>query len=74
MPVDSVSRIRIPLLLMHGTADPLIRPSYSQHVFDRANEPKELWMIPGATHSDTVQMGGDEYRHMVAGFFDRTLG
>lgn len=73
-PVDSVSRIRIPLLLMHGTADPLIRPSYSQQVFERANEPKELWLIPGATHSNTVQAGGEEYRRIVVGFFRRTLG
>jgi len=72
-PADSVGRIRIPLLLMHGTADPLIRPSYSQQVFDRANEPKELWMIQGATHSNTFQAGGDEYRRIVAGFFERTL-
>jgi len=73
-PVDSVSHICIPLLLMHGTADPLIRPSYSRQVFDRANEPKELWMIPGATHSNTVEVGGDEYRRKVVGFFERTLG
>jgi len=72
-PADSVGRIRIPLLLMHGTADPLIRPSYSHQVFERANEPKELWMIQGATHSNTFQVGGDEYRRIVAGFFERTL-
>lgn len=73
-PVDAVSRIRIPLLLLHGIDDPLIRPSYSQQVYERANEPKELWMIPGATHSNTFQVGGDTYQQMVAGFFERTLG
>jgi fermentation-respiration switch protein FrsA (DUF1100 family) len=73
-PVDAVKGIRIPLLLMHGTADPLIRPSYSQQVFERANEPKEVWMIPGATHSNTFEVGGDEYRRTVVGFFKRTLG
>jgi fermentation-respiration switch protein FrsA (DUF1100 family) len=72
-PVDAVRRIRIPLLFMHGTADPLIRPTYTQQVFDQANEPRELWMIPGATHSNTFQVGGDEYREKVAGFFTRTL-
>jgi hypothetical protein len=72
-PADAVTRIHIPLLLMHGTADPLIRPSYAHQVFDRANEPKELWMIPGATHSNTVQVGGERYRRTVAGFFERTL-
>ena len=73
-PVDAVSRIRIPLLLLHGTDDPLIHPSYSQQVYERANEPKELWMIPGATHSNTFQVGGDAYQQMVVGFFERTLG
>jgi hypothetical protein len=73
-PVESVRRIRIPVLLMHGTADPLIRPLYSQQVFEHANEPKELWMIPGATHSNTFEVGGEEYRRTVTAFFERTLG
>jgi hypothetical protein len=58
---------------MHGTADTLIASRYSEMVFARANEPKELWLIAGAKHNDMADVGGEEYRRRVLGFFVRHL-
>ena len=72
-PVDAVREVRVPLLLIHGTADRLIRHEYSEEIFRNANEPKELWLIPGATHSDLPDSGGEEYRRRIEEFFRRHL-
>jgi pimeloyl-ACP methyl ester carboxylesterase len=41
---------RCSILLLHGTADPILTPLCSQHVYQVALEPKHLILYPGATH------------------------
>jgi pimeloyl-ACP methyl ester carboxylesterase len=41
---------RCSILLLHGTADPVLTPFCSQHVYQLALEPKHLILYPGATH------------------------
>ncbi len=72
-PLDAVKTIGIPLLIMHGTADNLISYKYSEQVFQNANEPKELWLIQGARHSDMMDVGGAGYIRVIQ-FFDKALG
>ncbi len=73
-PLDSVGEITVPLFILHGTADDRISWRYSQQVFDGAHEPKELWLIQGARHSDMATVGGEEYYRRILGFFDRYVG
>jgi esterase/lipase len=68
-----VQHVHVPLFVLHGTADELIRPSYSETVWAQANKPKELWLLRGARHSDMLDVGGEEYRHRVARFFEEHL-
>ena len=49
-PVRAASRIRVPVLLLHGAADDETRPLHSQRVHDALAGPKRLVMIPGAKH------------------------
>jgi pimeloyl-ACP methyl ester carboxylesterase len=69
-PLDAVADVRVPLFVIHGTADNLIHPRYSEMVYARANEPRELWLIPGARHNDIAEVGGAEYARRVAEFFE----
>lgn len=39
-----------PLLIVHGDGDDVVRPSQAQMLYDRAGEPKELFLIPGGGH------------------------
>jgi hypothetical protein len=73
-PLEAVRAIHVPLLIIHGTADNLIAFRYSVSVYEQANQPKELWLIPGARHNDIIEVGGEEYRRRVLEFFDRTIG
>lgn len=72
-PVEAVRRVRVPIFLLHGTEDNLIKYNYSERVFHAANEPKHLWLIPGAQHHDVMQVGGEEYRRRIIEFFDTYL-
>jgi uncharacterized protein len=72
-PLESVEKIRVPVLFVYSTADHLIKHSYSQQLFERANEPKEYFPIEGATHSNTWQVAGKAYEEKIIDFYSRNL-
>lgn len=72
-PVEAVRHISVPVFLLHGTEDNLIKYNYSEKVYNAANEPKELWLVPGARHHDMMEVGGEEYTRRITEFFDRYL-
>ncbi len=72
-PLEAVKTIRIPLLIAHGTADDRIKSSYSELLYQQASGPKELWLLPNARHHNMAEVGGDEYREKICGFFEMHL-
>ncbi len=53
-PQKAAARIRIPVLLLHGAADRETAPSHSHRILDALAGPKELILVPGAGHNDTL--------------------
>ncbi len=50
-PVAAVGSISpIPLLLIHGDRDVVVPPHHSRKLFERAGDPKDIWIVPGAGH------------------------
>lgn len=47
---DYISQIKVPLLIQHGDADRVVSVAQGRTLFDMANEPKQLMIIPGGTH------------------------
>jgi uncharacterized protein len=72
-PLHAVKDVHVPIFIIHGTADHLIKSHYSEMVYGNTGEPKELWLIPGATHNDLAEVGGEEYRRRILRFFDESL-
>ena len=52
-PLESVKRIRVPILFIHGTKDESVAVRDSEELFVNANVPKELVLIHGADHCFT---------------------
>jgi hypothetical protein len=52
---------RCSLLLLHGTADPVLPPVCSQHVYELAFEPKRLILYPDAAHG-LDEVAGEVYQ------------
>jgi fermentation-respiration switch protein FrsA (DUF1100 family) len=56
----------IPLLLIHGDEDVVVPMHHSQRLFDQAREPKELWIVPGAGHTQSLH--SKTVRERLTGF------
>ncbi|MCU0453183.1 MAG: alpha/beta fold hydrolase [Bacteroidetes bacterium] len=72
-PIDDVSRLRTPILFLHGTDDTFIRQDHSQRLYAEANEPKQLVIIDGADHNDIWTVGGKKYQDAISTFFSTHL-
>ena len=71
-PIDVVERIAPrPLLLVHGTADTVVRSEHSEHLFARAGAGRELWRAPGAEHTAAFAVHPDEYAVRLAALLER---
>ena len=44
----------LPLLILHGDRDPIVPMHHGQRLYDAAREPKQLWIVPGAGHIQTM--------------------
>lgn len=49
---DIIGRVTAPVLIVHGTADPVIPVAHGRRLYEMANEPKQLAIIEGGAHSD----------------------
>lgn len=65
---DSAARIGevgVPVLVVHGANDRMVPPDQGRRLYDAANEPKRLLIVPGAGHNDLVDIGGATYWEAV---------
>uniref|UniRef100_A0A7S4JME9 Peptidase S9 prolyl oligopeptidase catalytic domain-containing protein n=1 Tax=Paramoeba aestuarina TaxID=180227 RepID=A0A7S4JME9_9EUKA len=60
-----------PILLMHGTGDAVVPYHHSEVLFQRANEPKELWLAPDAFHCGLYDMFPQEFKDRVLSFIKK---
>lgn len=52
-----IARVRVPLLVMHGTDDYAIPIRFGERLFSLANEPKRFVKIPGGGHDNLASFG-----------------
>ncbi|VVO31183.1 hypothetical protein PS691_04956 [Pseudomonas fluorescens] len=60
--IDKIAGIHMPLLVVHGMDDRYVPPRFSEQLFNAALEPKRLLLVPGATHNNSLSLGGPAYR------------
>ena len=66
---NKVSQVRMPMLVVHGSDDSLIRPELGRALFDRAPEPKRFVLVEGGTHYNTNGLGQQRYREALRELF-----
>ncbi len=64
-----VERVKVPLLVVHGSQDQLIQPALGRALYERANAPKRFVLVEGGTHHNTNAVGHAAYRDAVAELF-----
>jgi len=62
-----------PILFIHGDADRLVPYRMSQTLYDKAGEPKEIWIVPGAGHLECRRKASAVYEKRIADFFTRAM-
>jgi pimeloyl-ACP methyl ester carboxylesterase len=69
--VIAAATIRVPVLLIHGTADADTPPAHSQRVLAALAGPKRLILVPGAGHNESLR--GDVWNE-IERWIDEVLG
>ena len=64
-----ITQVRVPLLVVHGSEDSLIRPALGRALFDKAPEPKRFVMVQGGSHHNTNAVGQPLYRQALGELF-----
>jgi pimeloyl-ACP methyl ester carboxylesterase len=58
-----------PWLMIHGGKDTYIGPEIARQLFELAEEPKDLWIVPGAKHNRCREVDAQVYASRVEAFF-----
>lgn len=69
--VDKVSPSA--LFFIHGEIDERISVDDSRKLFEKAKEPKEIWLVPNAGHVGSYTTKQKEYEEKVVNFFNKYL-
>ena len=72
-PIDYVSKVGCPLLVIAGDADAHTPLEETQRMFAEAEEPKRLVVFENATHEDLMAFDRELYETEVGGFFEDYL-
>ena len=54
---ETIARVDEPVLIAHGTADSVVPVEQGERLFELADEPKALFIVEGAGHSDLWKSG-----------------
>lgn len=67
--IDKIADIGIPVLIVHGTDDRYVPSRLSQELFEAAAPPKQLLLVPGGTHNNSMTLGSREYAKALRDVF-----
>jgi uncharacterized protein len=67
--VHKIASVKVPVLVVHGASDSLIRPELGRALFERAAEPKRFVLVEGGTHYSTNGVGRSQYREALRDLF-----
>lgn len=72
-PLRALAEVHVPILFIHGKSDTFIKYKYSEQLFAAAHEPKELYLIEGADHTNIHAVAHKAYEDRLVSFFERWL-
>jgi fermentation-respiration switch protein FrsA (DUF1100 family) len=65
-----ISDVHIPIFIAVGSEDRLTPPAMAQALFQAANEPKQLYVSPGADHNDIMEVGVAALEKQITAFIE----
>ncbi len=66
--LSKVSKLKLPILFIHGTADTIVPVAMTEQLFDRASGSKSLFLVAGGGHENCAATAGRRYADAVFNF------
>jgi hypothetical protein len=67
--LERIGAVRVPVLVVHGEQDTLIRPELGRALYERARGPKRFVLVEGGTHYSTNRLAREQYRGALRELF-----
>jgi uncharacterized protein len=64
-----IASVSVPVLIVHGSNDSLIRPELGRALYERAVAPKRFVLVEGGSHHNTNALGHSLYRDALRDLF-----
>ncbi|MBT8370986.1 MAG: lysophospholipase [Deltaproteobacteria bacterium] len=71
--IGKINRLKMPVLLLHGTEDRVVPSAMSRRLYGQAPSPKILKLIAGGGHNNSAAVGEAEYLNAVREFIRLAL-
>jgi fermentation-respiration switch protein FrsA (DUF1100 family) len=71
--LGAAARTKLPVFVIHGDADTYNPTSMGQQIYAAAGGPKQLWLVPGADHTQSFFLHRTEYEQRVQEFYGKYL-
>lgn len=68
--IDTIRKIRTPLLVVHGTEDETVPFGMGRQLYESAPHPKRFYEIKGGHHNDCTAVGKGEYLRQIEEFLN----
>lgn len=65
---EKVPNIKVPMLIIHGEADEVVPANMGQKLYESAQAPRELIIVPEANHIDSLVRGGEKLQETIRNF------
>lgn len=62
--INKIEKLTTPVIILQGDKDHIVPVEMAQSLYQRANDPKALYLIPEGGHSNLYQIGGKKYRNI----------
>lgn len=70
-PIDALDDNHVPVLFIHGADDALIIPQNSRDMYERTRGKREIYLVEGAGHAESVLVDPESYQAQVEAFLAR---
>jgi fermentation-respiration switch protein FrsA (DUF1100 family) len=68
--LSKIGSVHVPVFITVGTEDTLTPPEMASALFQQANQPKQLYFVPGADHNGIVGVGGQALESQITAFIN----
>lgn len=58
---EKISKVRSPIMIIHGDGDELVPFEHGKKLFRKANPPKIFYRVRGGGHNDVYEAGGEKF-------------